>query len=234
MSKTLGIIPARKGSKGLPNKNIKLINNKPLINWTIDQANKSNLLDKCIVSTDSEEIAKIARKAGGEVPFLRPPHLSNDTATSISVVEHALKYLQEECSECFDNIILLEPTSPIRMDYDIDNMIEKLYINYEKHDAVVSIGDVKTHPAYIKKIDKNGILMSFNKNNKSEERRQDQDRAFFPFGVGYLSKISSLLKKQTFYPHQSYGYILNSIQCYEIDDMSDFICVEAIMKYHNF
>src|SRR5207248_658548 len=105
----LGVVPARGGSKGLPKKNIRPLLGKPLLAWTLEQAKASQYFDRVIVSTDSVEIADIARKSGGDVPFLRPAELARDTTATIDVLVHALSYLKEN-GEFYDDLVLLEPT----------------------------------------------------------------------------------------------------------------------------
>ena len=120
MNKILAFIPARGGSKGIPNKNIKLFNGKPLIEWTIDSALKSKLISKVIVSSDSQKILSISKKLGAET-VLRPKNISGDFATTESAIKHYIKNTKES----FDTIVLLSPTSPIRKINDIDNAIKE-------------------------------------------------------------------------------------------------------------
>ena len=122
----IAIIPARGGSKGLPGKNVRPICGKPLIAWTIEKALRSRHLDTVMVSTDSPEIAEIAERYGAEVPFLRPDNLATDTASSYDVIDHALCHYRDIESSEFTYTALLEPTSPLREDDDIDRMIERL------------------------------------------------------------------------------------------------------------
>ena len=121
----VAIIPARGGSKGLAGKNVKLLNNKPLISWSIQQCLNSQYVDDVIVTTDSSEIASIALEAGAKVPFIRPGHLATDTALTIDVIEHCHDYLKQS-GQIYDYIALIEPTSPLRKNDDIDNMIKNL------------------------------------------------------------------------------------------------------------
>ncbi|CEO88250.1 acylneuraminate cytidylyltransferase family protein [Syntrophaceticus schinkii] len=123
--KILGLIPARGGSKGLPGKNIKPLCGKPLIAWAIEQGLASKYLDKVIVSTDDEEIAKVSRSFGAEVPFMRPGELATDAAKTIDVVVHALEFLKQRGGLEFDYLALLEPTSPLRKNGDIDKSIAR-------------------------------------------------------------------------------------------------------------
>ena len=121
MNKILAFIPARGGSKGIPNKNIKLFNGKPLIEWTINSALKSKLISKVIVSSDSQKILSISKKLGAET-VLRPKNISGDFATTESAIKHYIKNTKES----FDTIVLLSPTSPIRKIKDIDNAIKEI------------------------------------------------------------------------------------------------------------
>ena len=121
----LAIIPARSGSKGLPQKNILPLAGKPLIAWTIEVAKESKYIDKLSISTDDEKIAAVAEAHGCDVPFIRPESLSSDKAKTIDVLVHANKYFTE-INEVYDYLILLEPTSPLRDSNDIDVAMEIL------------------------------------------------------------------------------------------------------------
>ncbi len=122
--KVLGIITARGGSKGIPRKNIKDLGGKPLIAWTIEAAKNSKKLTDFLVSTDDQEIADVAKSFGAPVPFMRPAELATDTATSMAVVQHALAWLKQEQGKEYDAVLILQPTSPLRTNDDIDNSIE--------------------------------------------------------------------------------------------------------------
>jgi CMP-N,N'-diacetyllegionaminic acid synthase len=228
--KALGIIPARGGSKGLPGKNIKPICGKPLIAWTIEKALLSKYLDEILVTTDSTEIASVAETLGASVPFLRPAELSTDSATTFSAVKHAIDYYNKSLNRVFDYIVLLEPTSPLREDNDIDNMLEILTKNEGSYDSLISIGEVGEHPSIMKKI--NGkYIEPFCPELKLTTRRQDNEPAYFPYGVAYMAKTASLINEETFYTKRSGYYLLKRYQNYEIDDLYDFLSIENIMKY---
>ncbi len=228
--RVIAIIPARGGSKGLPGKNIKTICGKPLISWTIQTALKSTLIDALIVSTDHQEIADIAKAAGAAVPFLRPPALAADTTPSIDVVEHVLEFFRAQAAPSFDYLVLLEPTSPLREDDDIDNMLMKLDASADAFDAIVSIGEVSEHPSIMKKLDGENIE-PYCLELPLTSRRQDNAPAFFPYGVAYIAKIQTLLTERTFYPKRCTHYRIKRYQNYEIDDIYDFLAVENIMRH---
>lgn len=134
----VAIIPARSGSKSVPHKNIRIINGKPMLAYSIEHAQQSRLINRVIVSTDSEEYAEIARKYGAETPFIRPEEYATDTALDIDVFDHCLTYLKNEEGYEADIVVQLRPTYPIRNPEDIDRMITMLMEN-EKADSVRSM-----------------------------------------------------------------------------------------------
>jgi CMP-N-acetylneuraminic acid synthetase len=225
----LAIIPARGGSKGLPGKNIKALCGKPLIAWSIETGLASQYVDEVMVTTDSEEIACIARQFNAQVPFIRPPELSTDTATSYEAVKHTLDFYQDNLGKAFDYVVLLEPTSPLREMGDIDRMIESIVLKENQFDAIVSMGEVHEHPAFMKKIG-NGIE-PYCKDLGMVSRRQDAAPAYFPYGVAYIVKTPTLREEKTFYPQRTTYDLIKRYQCYEIDDIYDFLAIENIMKY---
>lgn len=225
----LAIIPARGGSKGLPGKNIKSLSGKPLIGWTIEQAKNSIFLDEVFVSTDSIEIANIASLFGVQVPFLRPEFLASNSASSTDVVLHVLEHFKS-INRSFQYIALLEPTSPLRKPNDIDDAIKLLYDN-SSADGVVSLGEVHMeHPMIIKKINKEGKIIPYDENLKPIKQRQQADIAYFPYGVIYLIKTEVLYKINSFYSDNIIPFYIERWQNYEIDDLYDFLCIEAIFK----
>lgn len=228
--RVIAVVPARAGSKGLPGKNIRPICGKPLIAWTIEKALKSRCIDTLLVSTDSEEIASVARAAGAWVPFLRPAKLSGDTTPTISVVEHALAWCETQQGLVFDYHALLEPTSPLREDDDIDVMLERLDTLADRFDGIVSLGEISTHPSILKRVVGDHIE-PFCPDLTMATRRQDSEPAFFPFGVAYITKVAALLAERSFYPARCTHHPLKRYQNHEIDDLHDFLAVEAVMRH---
>lgn len=228
--KVLAFIPARGGSKGLPGKNIREMCGKPLIAWTIEKARKSRYLDTILVSTDSEDIAEVAREFGAEVPFLRPAELASDIASTYDVIRHGLAYLKEKHGTEYDYIVLLEPTSPLREDDDIDRMLESLLANADEFDSIVSVGEVTEHPSIMKRL-VGKRMEAFCPELRQTTRRQDNAAAYFPFGVAYIAKTPTLLEENTFYTQRCTYYEIQRYQNFEIDDIYNFLCVEAVMKH---
>lgn len=225
----IAIIPARGGSKGLSGKNIRSLCGKPLIAWSIEKAKKSKYLDAVLVTTDSLEIVEIAKQHGASVPFLRPAELATDRSSTYDVIRHALAYCRETEKKEFDYTVLLEPTSPLREDDDIDNMLENLERQSNEFDAIVSVGEVSEHPSIMKRLSE-GRMEPFYSDLAQTTRRQDNVPAYFPYGVAYMAKTAKLLNENTFYMERCLPFPIKRYQNYEIDDLYDFLCVEAVMK----
>jgi CMP-N-acetylneuraminic acid synthetase len=228
--KTLAIITARGGSKGLPDKNIKLLLGKPLIAWTIESALKTKEIDKVIVSTDSKKIADISLSFGAEVPFIRPPELSCDSASSLDVLIHAVNFCIAK-NEHYDLIVLLEPTSPLRKKNDLSNAIKSFYSFFDKYEGIVSLGEVHLeNPFIVKTIDENNLVLPLIDTKTKITQRQQYPKAYFPYGVIYAVKTDVLIKYRRIYSENSMPYLIERWQNYEIDDIYDFLCVETILK----
>lgn len=226
----IAIIPARGGSKGLPGKNIRELCGKPLIAWTIEKAKKSKHLDVILVTTDSSEIAGIAKNYGADVPFLRPSDLAGDRASTHDVIFHALAHYRETQGREFEYTVLMEPTSPLREDDDVDRMLEALDGRAEAFDAIVSVGEVSEHPSIMKRL-VGDHMEPYCSELTQTTRRQDNVPAYFPYGVAYIAKTAELLRESTFYMRRCLPFVIKSYQNYEIDDVYDFLCVENVMKY---
>jgi len=228
--KILALIPARGGSEGLLRKNIRDLLGKPLIGWTIEQLNCSRYPDRVVVSTDDEEIAEVSKRYGAEVPFIRPKELATSESPTVDTVFHSLDYFEDK-GEVFDYVALVEPTSPLRKKEDIDSAIEKLIDNEDFADGLVSVGRVTLeHPIIVKRIDDNGYLRSFYQTEQAVTQRQQLDEAFFPYGVIYISKVKALRQHGSFYQPRTLPYFIERWQNYEVDDMYDLLCVEALLR----
>lgn len=227
--KILAVVTARGGSKGLPGKNVKELNGKPLIAWTIGQIKKSEYLDRAIISTDSKEIAKVSEDYGIAVPELRPSELAQDDTSSMDVLVYIISKLEKQ-EEFFDYMILLEPTSPLRKKGDIDRMIE-IAVDNPQADGVISLGRVhQEHPSIIKMLSNDGFIVPYVSNLKISYQRQLEDAAFFPYGVGYLMKVERFKETHSIYMEKMLPYYIERWQNYEVDDIYDFKCIETIMK----
>mgnify|MGYP001193959531 CR=1 FL=1 len=217
----IALIPARGGSKGIPRKNIKLFNEKPLIYWTIKTALESNFLDRVIVSTEDEEIADIARSFSAEVPFMRPASLADDKSQSIDVVLHALQNIPN-----VSDVLLLQPTSPLRRKYDIDQIFE--IRSKFKSDSAVSISLSKENIELYFNIDSANKLYPLNSDLKLAPR-QEYGKYYTLNGALYLSTLEFLLKNKSFISSNTIGYVMPSEYSIDIDTQLDWEIAETLM-----
>jgi len=228
MSKIVAIIPARGGSKGIPRKNIQEIAGKPLLAYTIEAAFKSKYINRVIVSTDSPEIAKIAKSYGAEVPFLRPPELAKDDTPGIVVVQHAVRYLETVEGYPVDIVVILQPTSPLRKTKYIDAAIKKLIESGA--DSVVSVCEVKHHPfwSFIMKNDK---LYPFIEKGLTITRRQLLPKVYSANGAVYAVKKDVLFKENSVFGKDTRAIVMPREESVDIDDYFDLFMAEMVIKY---
>tara|TARA_B100001173_G_C15891861_1_gene505976 strand:+ start:42 stop:713 length:672 start_codon:yes stop_codon:yes gene_type:complete len=218
--KILALIPARKGSKAIRNKNSKLFKKKPLISWSISSALKSKYIDEVVVSTDCAAIKKISKKYGAKVPFTRPKSLATDRSETISVVLHTLSKLEK-----YDYIVLLQPTSPLRKSHDIDKGIE-LIVNSNKF-SLISFCQNVDHPDLTYKIKKNKIEKL---TTDKMPRRQDAESFYTVNGAIYISNVSWLKKNKKLYDDKSVPYIMPFERSIDIDSKIDWKIAELLAK----
>ena len=222
--RVLAIIPARGGSKGVPGKNIKLLGGKPLLQYTLESANESQLLSRVILSSDDASIIATAEALGLEVPFIRPANLATDQAKSIEVVQHAVQYLEEK-GKFFDAVCLLQPTSPFREKGFIDAAIEKFI--QTGVDTLLSVLPVphEYNPHWVFEENEAGHLKLATGENQIIGRRQELPGAYYRDGSLYLTKMD-YIKRGTFYGAQL-GFIVSNPDFYvNIDTPTDWIAAE--------
>lgn len=219
MSKILGIIPARGGSKGIPGKNIRSLNGKPLIQYAVEAARSSNLVDRLILTTDSVEIAEVGKALGVEVPFLRPPDLAQDDTPMLPVLEHALQFVEMEGWQP-DIILLLQPTAPLRRAEHIQQAVKLLVES--KCDSVVSVVEVPRHyvPDFVLRLE-DGKLKPF-LDAPLVTRRQDARAAYSRDGTIYVFWRDLLVKKHSIYGDDCRPLIIPHDQSCNLDTMDDW------------
>lgn len=228
----LAIIPARAGSKRLINKNIKELNGKPLISHTIKSSLKSKYITKTVVSTDSEEIKKISNKDGASTPFLRPKELAKDDTASIDVVIHCINYYKNELNEEFDYVILLQPTSPLRDDKDIDNAIE--YLLEKNADAVIGVCEMEHNPLWSNILDDSNSMKDFLNEVYINKRSQDLPTYYRINGAIYICKIEKVINENKLLIKDNiFAYKMNQIHSVDIDTELDFILAQTILEKKN-
>jgi len=229
--KILGITLARGGSKSVPKKNIRYINNKPLIFYTISESLKSKYINRYLVSTDDNEIRNISIEYGADVPFLRPKELSSDIASSADALKHAVKFVEKQ-DECrYDYIVELMCTNPLKTVHDIDSCIQKIIKT--KADSVIAMNQLDDHhPARIKKI-KDDKIVDFCVKEKLESRRQDlRPKAFIRSGSIYvMTRKELMIHNRRYGSSNSRPYILPPERTVNIDNEIDFLVAEKMLSH---
>ena len=221
---TIALIPARGGSKGIPRKNILAFCGKPLIQWSIDVALQSSLIDRVIVSTDDLEISEIALAGGAEVPFLRPEKFSTDIAPGISTVIHALEQIPD-----VSDLLLLQPTSPLRTSVDID-LIFEIRQQFGVESAVSVVRSPK-HPAWMYFMNDMNLLSPVLKTGLAS-CRQSLSSVFALNGALYLASRSFLFREKSFLSDDTVGYVMPRVRSVDIDTPLDWQWGEFLMQHH--
>jgi CMP-N,N'-diacetyllegionaminic acid synthase len=222
----LAIIPARGGSKGLPGKNIRLLDGKPLIAHSISAALASKTITRVICSTDSEEIAEVARQAGAEVPFLRPAELAEDNSLAIDNYIYTVDRLIAEGMSIEEYCVLL-PTAPLRNAADIDGAAEIFYS--KAADSVISYYPAPHPVQWYRYIDDNGVLQSFFSDGGRLANRQNEKASYLPNGAIYIFRHSVLKATGLYYTERTFPYLMPADRSVDIDTIADFEYAEFLL-----
>lgn len=223
--KFLAVIPARGGSKGIPGKNIKILNGKPLIQYTIDAAKGAFLSEPICISTDDIKIKKVVESLGTEVPFLRPDELATDTSGTYEVLLHAVNYY-ESIGYSPDVVVLLQATSPFRSSRHIK---EALNLYDESCEMVVSVKETNANPYYVlREEDESGYLVPSKKGNFT--RRQDCPKVYEINGAIYIINVKALKQKSISEFSKVKKYLMDDISSHDIDDMVDWKFAEFLLQ----
>ena len=220
----LAIIPARGGSKRLPDKNILDLNGKPLIAWSIETAKKSKKIDDIVVTSDNNKILDIAKKYNVKT-IKRPDFLASDTATTFDAIKHAIESLKEK----FEYIVLLQPTSPLRNEKHIDEAIELL--EKKNADAVISVCEVDHSPLWSNTLPESLDMSNFIKNEIKNKRSQELEKYYRLNGAIYICKTNRLLEEKTFFIKDNiFAYVMDKKSSVDIDDEIDFELAKVLIK----
>jgi len=226
--KMLAIIPARKGSKGIPDKNAATVGGKPLIQWTVECALAAPSVGRTLVTTDSPQLADLAVSLGAEAPFLRPPELARDDSPGIDPIIHAVNWLKEKESFSSEYIVVLQPTSPLRIPGDIE---AALALAEEKSaDAVISISYATQHPLWMKTLDNDGRIADYIPQRKMPFRRQDLPEVYSLNGAIYLGRTSRILDTRSWYTGKTYGLVMPAIRSLDVDTLWDLRLADILLK----
>lgn len=228
MKRVLGFIPARGGSKGVKDKNIRSLNGKPLIAYTIEEALKSDIFEDVIVSTDSQKIAQISKQYGANVPFLRPNEFAKDNSPTIDAVIHCIDFIKDVGKE-YNEIILLQPTSPLRKARHIKEAYN--LFNEKKASFVISMCECEHSPLWANTVGEDLNIDNFIKEEIKNQRRQDLPTYYRINGSIYIAKVYKLLQEKSFFGKDSYAYIMDRRNSVDIDTIYDFKLAEIYLGH---
>ena len=225
--KLLALVTARGGSKRLPGKNILDLAGKPLIAWSIEAGLNSKYVDRVVVTTDDDEIAKVSTKYGADVPFMRPEELASDTASSIDVVRHAITKL-EESGDSYDYLMLLQPTSPLRLAHHIDEAVGLLI---EKNaDSIVGVCEIEHPVEWSNTLPCDNSMNDFIPDSIQGKRSQDFPTRYRINGAIYLVEIQNALAENSlFLKNNVYATVMDRESSLDIDVEYDFSMAKCIL-----
>ena len=224
--RVLGLIVARGGSIGFPNKNLALVDGTPVMHYTVREAKKSKYLDRLVISSDSVEIVRVAKELGCEAPFMRPGSLATDKTSTVDVAIHAISKIPN-----YDILTILQPTSPLRLAEDIDNSIEALV--YKNVSSAVTVTQVVDHPYLTFSRDSRGTLKSIVDTKGVSLRRQDLPAAYKLNGAVYTIRVTNMLAQKSLILEDTQAVVMPRSRSLDIDTKDDLTALEREMSKSN-
>jgi len=225
--KVLAVIPARGGSKGIPRKNIRPLRGVPLIAYTIRAALACPAITETVVSTDDEEIRHVAVAHGAQVPFVRPDHLSTDTALAVPTIQHAVAEMEQLRGIRYDYVAMLQPTTPLRSGEDLSAAIGRLVA--EGADGIISVIPVGNwHPMKMKRFVAD-TLVDYEPPPVENPPRQSLPPVYMVNGALYASRRDVLMEQNSFRGQRCLGYVMPQERSVNIDEEVDFVVAEYLL-----
>ncbi len=221
------VIPARGGSKTVPGKNVRLIAGKPLLAWSVEAALASAQFSRVIVSTDNAQIADVAKRAGADVPYLRPTELAQDDTSTVAVALHMLDWLEQNGDSLPDWVMVLQPTSPLRTADDINNTVE---MTRSGAPSVASVTEAIPHPYLAGKIRGDGVLYGVPALELQDNRRQSFPDLYALNGAIYYNRSQAIRTERKMVTADTHAYVMPPERSLDIDSPWDFYLAELILK----
>lgn len=226
---TIAVIPARGGSKGVPRKNVRMLAGKPLIAWSIEAALAAPAISRVVVSTEDEEIADVACAFGAETPFVRPPELASDEASTLSVLQHAVRELERQPDAGIDRVVLLQPTSPLRNVADIEATLAVMGGN-DVTSAISVVAVQHAHPMLLKTI-RDGLLVPYMADYPEGARRQDLSPPVYAAnGAVYVLSRDTLVREDALLGSRPAPYIMDAERSLDIDTEFDLHLADFLLR----
>ena len=226
--KLLAIIPARRDSREIPNKNAVMVGSKPLIHWTIECALSAPSVERVLVTTDSRELVDLAIESGAEAPFLRPPELARDDTPGIEPIIHAITWLADHEALRPEYIVVLQPTSPLRSPDDIEGAFD--LARERDADAVVSVVSARQHPLWMKNLEPDGRMTDFIPQANIPYRRQDLPEVYALNGAIYLGRTEIIVNKRSWYTEKTYGFVMPPERSLDVDTKWDLDLAGMLLR----
>ncbi len=225
---------ARGGSKGVPRKNIRMLSGKPLLAWTVLEAKKSKYINRIIISTDDEEIAKVAAEYGAEAPFMRPKELAADRTLDLPVMQHALRYLEEKENYKPDAVVQLRPTAPLRRAEHIDFGV-KMFLEHPEAHSVRSVTPTPKHPLKMWRLEGERLTPLLTHPevpeayNSARQILQDKMPVFAQNGSVDVIRPEVILEMNSMSGQNIFGFVMPAEESVNIDSLEDFAVAEKFM-----
>lgn len=220
------VIPARGGSKGIPGKNIVLINGKPLLKYTLDLLKQENINNADVaVSTDSEEIKKVSREYAFVTTIDRPKEISGDHASTEDALLHALGEMEAKYGKKYNAVITLQATSPLRIGSTLRNIIAEYESTYPDYDAILSVNEDRSD---FWRMDSDGHIVRLNEN--APRRRQDRQPLYIENSAYYITDVEALQKTHSILGTHVRGYVISCVEAVDINEPIDLVFVEALLQ----
>jgi len=220
----LAVIPARGGSKGLPRKNLRMLAGKPLVAWTIEEAKKSKYIDRLILSSEDAEIISVARQWGCDAPFVRPQELATDETPAVEPILHAIDALSEK----YDYVVMLQPTSPLRIAEDIDGCIEMCV--HTTAPVCVSMTKPEKNPEWMYRVADTGSTVPVTNSGYTSSRRQDLQPSFVLNGAVYVAETAWLKQHRTFVSEEMKAFRMPPDRSKDVDTELDLEICEILLR----
>ena len=228
MFNLLAVIPARGGSKGIKRKNVRMLNRKPLVFYTIDVAKNCNFISDVVVSTDDEEISKLSLEFGAQVPFIRPASLATDETPSYDVVKHGLLEMESRKNIRYDAVMMLQPTCPLRTVEDLDNSIR--IFQSTRADSVVSVVQLSDkHPFRMKRLVGDRLINYIDQGFEDMRPRQSLPKVYIRNGAIYVSTRRSFLSSESLVGQDCRAYLMPDSRSVNIDSEIDLLLAERLL-----
>lgn len=222
--RVLGIIPARGGSKGVPRKNMRMVDGKPLVGRTVETALGSRYIDRLILSSDDKEIIKTAIEYGCEVPFVRPKELASDESVTRDVILHVMETIGEK----YDLVVCLQVTSPLLISEDIDGAIRTCV--GKNTGSCVTVCEVNKSPYWMFSMAEDGVIKPLMGESFLSKRRQELPMVYIPNGAVFVAMWDWFLEHKTFYGDLAAGYVMPKSRSIDIDTENDFMALDFLIK----